>query len=59
MARTQTKPERKQVADDANRKYTFAEIRQILFPNGPPKRRTLDELRAGIEDAIREEHDRR
>ncbi|HVE69912.1 MAG TPA: hypothetical protein VNI54_00985 [Thermoanaerobaculia bacterium] len=59
MSPTQSKPDRnEQLAAVENRKYTFAEIRRILFPDGPPKRHTLEELRDGIEDAIREEHGR-
>lgn len=39
--------------------YTFEEMHKILFPNGPPKTRTLDELKEGIADYIREKHARR
>ena len=40
-------------------KYTFEDIHRILFPNGPPKPRTLRELKRGIEKYIREKHARR
>jgi antitoxin PrlF len=38
------------------KKYTSKEIHKILFPNGPPKRRTLKELREGISHYIRDRH---
>lgn len=37
-------------------KYTWEEMRRILFPNGPPKRRSLKELKKGIEEYIDERH---
>jgi antitoxin PrlF len=37
-------------------KYTFEDIHKMLFPNGPPKRRSLKQLTKGIEDYIREQH---
>jgi antitoxin PrlF len=40
------------------RKYTSHEIHKILFPNGPPKRRSLKELKEGISHYIREKHAR-
>lgn len=60
MARTQIRPT-KEVKDDAEveRKYTFAEIRRILFPDGPPKRQTLEDLNSAIEEYMRETHGRR
>jgi len=39
-------------------KYTSLDIHKVLFPNGPPKRRTLKELKQGIEDYIMEQHER-
>ena len=39
--------------------YTFEDIHKELFPNGPPKRRSLKELKLGIEAYIREKHGRR
>jgi antitoxin PrlF len=39
-------------------KYTFEDIHRVLFPDGPPKRRTLKELKKGIEDYIQEQHER-
>jgi AbrB family looped-hinge helix DNA binding protein len=39
-------------------KYTFEDIHKVLFPDGPPKRRTLKELKKGIEDYIWEQHER-
>ncbi|HXP83467.1 MAG TPA: AbrB/MazE/SpoVT family DNA-binding domain-containing protein [Bryobacteraceae bacterium] len=35
-------------------KYTSLDIHRALFPEGPPKRRTLKELKEGIEQHIRE-----
>ena len=40
-------------------RYTSEEIRRALFPKGPPKRRTLAELKEGIERYMRERHARR
>lgn len=39
--------------------YTSEDIHRALFPNGPPKRRSLKELKEGIADYIRERHARR
>jgi antitoxin PrlF len=39
-------------------KYTSEDIHKRLFPNGPPKRRTLKELKDGIRQYIREQHAR-
>jgi antitoxin PrlF len=39
-------------------KYTSLDIHKVLFPDGPPKRRTLKELKQGIEDYIMEQHER-
>ena len=41
-----------------SRKYTFEDIRREIFPT-PPRHHTLEELRDGIEDEIREKHGRR
>lgn len=38
--------------------YTFEDIHKALFPDGPPKRRSLKELKQGIEDYIREKYGR-
>jgi len=40
-------------------KYTFEDIHKALFPKGPPKHRTLEELKEGIAQYIREKHARR
>ncbi len=40
-------------------KYTFEDMRKALFPGGPPRRRSLEELKEGIADYIRERHARR
>ena len=43
----------------ARRAGTFDEIHQTLFPEGPPKRRSLKKLKAGISIAVRRKHARR
>jgi AbrB family looped-hinge helix DNA binding protein len=40
-------------------KYTSQDIHRALFPNGPPKARTLKELKEGIAQYMRERHGRR
>lgn len=40
-------------------RYTSMDIHRALFPDGPPKRRSLKELKEGIEQYIRERHARR
>ncbi|MGH9782789.1 MAG: AbrB/MazE/SpoVT family DNA-binding domain-containing protein [Terriglobia bacterium] len=40
-------------------KYTSEDIHRALFPKGPPRRRTLAELKEGIRQYIRERHARR
>jgi AbrB family looped-hinge helix DNA binding protein len=40
-------------------KYTSEDIHKALFPNGPPTRRSLEELKQGVVDYIRERHARR
>jgi len=39
-------------------KYTFEDIHRALFPDGPPRRRSLKELKEGIRQYIRERHAR-
>ena len=39
--------------------YTSEDIHRTLFPEGVPKRRTLEELRDGIRQYIRKKHARR
>lgn len=40
-------------------RYTFEDIHKALFPDGPPKARSLEELKEGIRRAVRERHARR
>ena len=40
-------------------KYTSEDIRKTLFPEGPPPKKTLDELKEGIRSYIRKRHARR
>jgi len=37
---------------------TFEELHRRLFPNGPPKPRTLKEMKEGIEREMRRKHAR-
>jgi AbrB family looped-hinge helix DNA binding protein len=41
------------------RRYTSTDIHQVLFPDGPPLRRSLDELKDGIRNDMKERHARR
>ena len=52
-----TEAEKKASVPNAG-KHSFLDIHRALFPN-PPEPRTLDELKQGIEDYIREKHARR
>ena len=40
-------------------KYTFEDIHRALFPDGPPKPRTLEELDQAKAEYVREKHARR
>ena len=40
-------------------RYTSLDIHRAIFPDGPPKRQTLEELKEGIAEYIREKHARR
>ena len=40
-------------------RYTSEDIHRVLFPEGPPARRTLKELKKGIEQYILERYARR
>ena len=40
-------------------KYTSEDIRKALFPEGPPRPRTVDELKEGIREYMRKRHARR
>lgn len=40
-------------------KYTSLDIHKALFPNGPPKRVSIKQMKEGIEQYIREKHGRR
>lgn len=40
-------------------RYTFEDIHRALFPEGPPKPRTLEELKEGIAQYMRQRHARR
>ncbi|MEQ1864914.1 MAG: AbrB/MazE/SpoVT family DNA-binding domain-containing protein [Micropepsaceae bacterium] len=37
-------------------RYTFDDIRKVLFPEGAPKPRTLEELKEGVAQYMRETH---
>jgi antitoxin PrlF len=36
--------------------YGWEDVRKAAFPNGPPRRRSLKELKRGISDYIRQRH---
>ena len=38
--------------------YTFEDIHKALFPNGPPKPRTVEEMKEGIRAYMRKRHAR-
>ena len=40
-------------------KYTFEDIRKVLFPEGPPPKKSLEELKEGIRSYIKKRHARR
>ena len=40
-------------------RFTFEDIHRTLFPEEPPKKRTLAELKEGIRRHVRERHARR
>ncbi len=39
--------------------FSSEDIHRVLFPQGPPERRTLEELKEGIRQHVRERHARR
>lgn len=39
--------------------YTFDDLHRAAFPDGPPEPKTLDELREGIADYMRERYGKR
>jgi AbrB family looped-hinge helix DNA binding protein len=39
-------------------RYTSEDIHKVLFPNGPPPRQSLAQLKAGIRQYIRDQHAR-
>ena len=48
--------EGEQIVVRRSARYTSAEVYRALFPKDPPKRRTLEELKAGIRRHARERH---
>jgi AbrB family looped-hinge helix DNA binding protein len=40
-------------------RYTLEDLHRIVFPEGPPRARTLAELKQGIRQHVRERHARR
>ena len=40
-------------------KFTSEDIHRAVFPDGPPPRKSLDELKEGIPEYIRKRHARR
>jgi antitoxin PrlF len=39
-------------------RYTFEDIHRVLFPDGPPKKRSIADLKEGIKEHIRRRHSR-
>ena len=39
--------------------YTFEDIHKMLFPDGPPPRKSLEEMDEGIREYMRKKHARR
>jgi hypothetical protein len=39
-------------------RYTFEDIHRALFPKGPPKPKTLEQLKQGIRQYVRKRHAR-
>jgi len=39
-------------------KYSSLEIHKIVFPDGPPKRKSVEEMDRGIRDSMRKRHAR-
>jgi antitoxin PrlF len=39
-------------------RYTFGDIHHVLFPDGPPKKRSIADLKEGIREHIRRRHSR-
>jgi hypothetical protein len=37
---------------------TSEDLHKALFPKGPPRKRSLDELKAGLKAAVRKRHAR-
>jgi antitoxin PrlF len=40
-------------------RYTSEDIRRLLFPDGPPRRRSVKEMDEGIAEYMRKKHARR
>ena len=40
-------------------RYSFEDIHRVLFPKGPPKRRTIEQMEQGIRRYVRKRHARR
>jgi len=56
-ARSKLTAERKDsVQPEASKKYSCEDIHAALFPNGPPKAKSLEELKEGIRQYIRKRY---
>ena len=40
-------------------RYSSTDVSHALFPSGPPKARSIQELKEGVREAMRERHARR
>lgn len=59
MAPTQTEQPAEKSDEAVEKKYSWEDIHRMLFPNGPPEPRTLEELKEGVDEAIRQKYGRR
>ena len=59
MARTQTELPAEKDDEAVEKKYTWEDIHRMLFPNGPPEPKTLEELKEGVAEAMRQKYGRR
>jgi hypothetical protein len=51
-----TAKEKATVPAEASKKYSFQDIHAALFPSGPPKAKSLKELKDGIRQYMRKKH---
>jgi len=54
LARSRLNVQDDKIVGGGSARFSFENIRRALFPEGPPKRRTLRELKDGIRRSVRE-----